>query len=213
MNRIRNSAIYNAKDLSVTLIGAGGIGAITAITLAKLGIGYLTLWDGDTVAEENPATQFHRPEDVGLVKVNALYHLVKQFADDVEIITVHGIVDQTSDLQDNIIISAVDSIKARQEIWQAAKDHCLWYLDARMAAEVAHLYTVNMRQDVSWYEDFLMAQNDASVPDLACTSKATIFGGTASATLIAKTVRMIASNMTPKKRVFWDILSDSLIAL
>ena len=213
MNHIRHSALYDAKQLSVTIIGAGGIGAIAAIVLAKLGIGFLTIWDGDVVSEENLATQFHLAENLGINKAFAISDEVGVYADDVKVSCVKHKVTETSNIRDNIIISAVDSILARQQIWKAAKGNCLWYLDARMAAEVAHLYTVNMTQDTSWYEDFLMAQDDASVPDLACTSKATIFGGTASATLIAKTVRMIASNMTPKKRVFWDILSDSLIAV
>ena len=59
------------KNWPVTLIGAGGIGGLTAITLAKMGVPEMIIWDGDVVAIENTGTQFFSSSDVERLKVDA----------------------------------------------------------------------------------------------------------------------------------------------
>ncbi|MCL4561887.1 MAG: ThiF family adenylyltransferase [Chloroflexi bacterium] len=71
MNHLRHSALFDASDIGITLIGAGGIGALTGIVLAKMGVGSLILFDGDRVDEVNIATQFHHLDQIGLLKVDA----------------------------------------------------------------------------------------------------------------------------------------------
>jgi tRNA A37 threonylcarbamoyladenosine dehydratase len=64
MDDIRHIGIFNAAEWPITLIGAGGIGALTAITLGKMGVPTLNVWDGDEVSPENVATQFFSSFDV-----------------------------------------------------------------------------------------------------------------------------------------------------
>ena len=52
MNHTRHMGIFQVPStFSVTLIGAGGIGATTALTLAKMGVRILQIFDDDTVSE------------------------------------------------------------------------------------------------------------------------------------------------------------------
>ncbi len=76
MEHTRQSGILNASRLTVTIIGAGGIGALTAVVLSKLGIGYLTLFDDDYVDTVNLATQFFRVYDVEKYKVDAVINQI-----------------------------------------------------------------------------------------------------------------------------------------
>jgi molybdopterin/thiamine biosynthesis adenylyltransferase len=208
MDHTRHQGIFNASAISATLVGAGGIGAITALTLAKMGVRYLTVYDDDTVSSANIPTQFHKVAHVGVSKVHALADTLSDFSDEIDLTCCSVRVADTS-LSDQVIISAVDSIQARKDIWKAAKGHCSWYLDARMAAEEFHLYTVPSG-NTGWYEKMLSQEDDALIAELPCTAKATIYCGTLAAAIIGSTVRkIITAQAVP--RIFIQNLRTSTL--
>jgi hypothetical protein len=202
MNHIRHSGIFDARNLSVALIGLGGIGAITALTLAKMGVGYLTLIDDDSVSEENLATQLYKVRDLGAKKTIAAQQIVEDFTDDVSVDRFTGRVVNNrtiewSDIASEIVVSGVDSITSRQEIWEKiASEPWQWYVETRMGAENLLIYTVN-GENREWYGRMLAKQNDCDIPDDPCTSKATFFCGAAAAAFIGSTVRKIITGITP----------------
>src|SRR5438552_18287249 len=53
------------------VVGVGAIGRQVALQLAAVGVPFLTLYDDDTVAEENLAPQGYCPDQLGLAKVEA----------------------------------------------------------------------------------------------------------------------------------------------
>ena len=53
MDHTRHMAIYQAHNLWVTLIGAGGIGSTTGVCLGKMGVRGITVFDNDKVDEVN----------------------------------------------------------------------------------------------------------------------------------------------------------------
>jgi hypothetical protein len=86
MDHTRHQNIYNIPTgFSVAIIGAGGIGAITALTLAKMGVQNMVLFDDDIVGEENIATQLHKVSDVGKLKVEALGFALQEYSDDISL--------------------------------------------------------------------------------------------------------------------------------
>jgi hypothetical protein len=218
MNRTRHSGIFNASHAGASIIGLGGIGAITAVTLAKMGVGYLKLVDFDHVSEENLATQLHPMNALGSLKTVALRDTIWDFVDDVELDIFTGAIlnDGTvgwGDYANEIVISAVDSIKARHEIWEVIRgEPWQWYIDARMGAESLLLYVVK-GDSRDWYSNLLSEQSDAAVPDAPCTSKATFFCGAGAACLIGKTVRQIVTGLIPPKVISWDILNDRMVTI
>jgi tRNA A37 threonylcarbamoyladenosine dehydratase len=120
MDHTRHIGIFYAKNYSVTLIGAGGIGAITAITLAKMGVGELHIFDSDDVEEINIATQFHQISDVGKSKVSALAQTVEAFSGLTPMIYQARVGEGLGVLpRSDIYISAVDSIASRKDIFNA----------------------------------------------------------------------------------------------
>ncbi len=90
MDHTRHIGVFNAANYSVELIGAGGIGALTGITLAKMGIGSLSIYDDDQVNPINLATQFYKLSDVGKGKVSALSEAISEYA---------GLVSQTQNIK------------------------------------------------------------------------------------------------------------------
>ena len=214
MDHTRHIGIFDASQWPVTLIGAGGIGAITAVILAKMGIPEITVFDDDTVDDENLATQFYRIDDLGRPKVTALEQLLHEFADDLDVHARNGRVTpgiKGDMLLNPVIISAVDSINTRKEIWKVVQTlPFLWYLDARMGAENLMLYCVP-GSDRGWYEKALASQDEDAIEDLPCTQKATIFTASVAGGLIGKTVRQIVTGLEPPRLLFYNIIGDSLL--
>jgi molybdopterin/thiamine biosynthesis adenylyltransferase len=213
MDHTRHSMIYSAHNLDVTLIGCGGIGSAAALALAKMGVGKLELWDADYVNSINLATQLHALDEVNNLKVEAVERMIAQFSDDTEVSAIGHHVNGSEPSFGYVIISAVDSISARKEIWASILEGgCSFYLDARMAAEELQLYCVDMR-DPTWYEDMLGDENDASIPDLPCTAKATFFCGMIAGGMIGSAVKKIATSQLNPKVLVLNMATNNLTTI
>jgi len=207
------------RDVSVTLIGAGGIGAITAVVLAKMGVPYLQVFDDDYVDKVNLSTQFHRLADLRSRKVEAVRYMVEEFCDDTCVDICWSRVDADFPpfkLADQIVISAVDSIDARKDIWSVLQNaRWSWYLDARMSAEVFQMYcmrnALDIERDWQWYADLLDRQSEDDIADEPCTQKATIYTAAMAAGHIGRAVKGIVMGEEMPKMVTHNIKERSLI--
>jgi len=178
MDHTRHSEIYDLSKMGVTLIGAGGIGAITGIAIAKMGISWIVIYDYDLVDDVNIPVQFHKYSDIGNSKAVSLAKSITEFTDLEAIHPIEERVDQETMLYGNVIISAVDSINARKGIWKAVNNSkAKFYLDARMSAQEFHLYCVDMSDDnaVTKYNEIIINETDDGISDEPCTAKATTF--------------------------------------
>lgn len=204
LDHTRHIGIFDASAITATIVGVGGIGAISAYTLAKMGLAELTLWDMDFVEPVNVATQWHRLSDIGKNKAQAVADEIHHLAGDTQV-NVHPERFEGDNIRDEIIISAVDSIEGRQLIWRNAM--CNWFIDTRMSAEELQIYVVDMRSADARqrYESELFALTDESVPDLPCTSKATIYTANFAAGWVGLMIKTIAVGMTPPYRTIRNL--------
>src|SRR5579859_3245481 len=61
----------------VDVIGCGATGSRVALSLAKLGIVNIHIWDDDVVSDVNLANQVYGLNHVGEPKVDALWNIIK----------------------------------------------------------------------------------------------------------------------------------------
>jgi len=181
MDHTRHTGIYNVPTYyRVGLVGGGGIGAMTALVLSKMGVVQLTVWDGDTVSETNIATQWHRVSDVGKEKVFSLARSLEEFSDELLFEPMpEWVTEQTVFPYFDLLISAVDSITARKLVWDAIYrgEKPAWYLDQRMSARQYQHFLVCMadKQAVQNYANLLESISEDDVETEPCTEKATFF--------------------------------------
>jgi molybdopterin/thiamine biosynthesis adenylyltransferase len=213
MDHTRHIGIFDASGLNVTLIGAGGIGALTAVVLAKMGVSYLTVYDDDTVDDVNLPTQFFQIEDLGKNKTHAVADLARNYSDE---ITVQAYPtrfdDQAPGLYgSDLIISAVDSITSRQKILKAVNGlDWDYYFDARMGAEIFQLYVVK-KGDELWYQKGLMSIDESDVKEAPCTMKATIYTAAIAAGHIGAAVRKYITGGTLPRLISHNIADHILL--
>jgi molybdopterin/thiamine biosynthesis adenylyltransferase len=195
----------------VTIVGAGGIGSPTALTLAKMGCPQITIYDPDTIEQHNLPNQLYRLADVGQPKVKALQAIIHEFTD----CEVNPVAERLveADLS-GVVISAVDSMAERQSIWQGSIRYRIrvdLYVDARMGAEVSRVFSVRPTDpdDVRFYESTLYSDLEATEEN--CTARAIIYNVLNVASLVANIVKRHARGEEGHRELIFDFATMSLL--
>jgi len=176
------------SGLGVSMIGGGAVGSFTALALAKMGVGHMTLFDPDTVELHNLPVQFFRNDDLGRPKVEALAEQLRAMTE-CSVIAI----PQAYDGQplESVVVSAVDTMTARRRIWRHVQGQrgLPLYVDSRMGALVGQVLTVHpgspMEEEA--YRRTLHSQREALQEP--CTARSVIFTVLGIASLVAGLVR------------------------
>lgn len=112
--------VYNKlKKGKVAILGLGGLGSNIAISLARIGVGSITLVDYDIVEPSNLNRQQYFIDDIGKLKTEALRENIKRINPFIQLITYNMFVNKENiNTFDNvdIIIEAFDNPKCKAEI-------------------------------------------------------------------------------------------------
>lgn len=173
-------------NLRIAMIGAGGIGAPTALALAKMGVSHLEVWDPDKVSEENLGPQMYPQRAVGKFKVNTLKSFLRGQAPWCKV-TVHTeLFTENTSYEADVVIAAVDSLHARKTIWaNTDREVCGLYIDPRMGAEVLTIHSVIPKEDGDWYVPTMEGEPITA----KCTAKATFHCGLVAGAMTAQAVK------------------------
>ena len=172
--------------LSVTVIGCGAVGSFTVLTLAKMGVGDITVYDGDTVEEHNLPNQWFKPDHLGMNKTDALWDIIHDFTGVELKANAHHYDHETLR---GIVICCVDTMDTRLKIWREVKKYePELYLDTRMGAEVGKVLVVHPSLPASCrkYEEELYPSTEAL--QAPCTAKATVYCAAGLAAYVASMV-------------------------
>lgn len=200
-------------DQKIHIIGAGAIGSCTAITLAKMGFGNITVFDFDTIEVENISCQFYRHSDIGRPKVKALVDLVKDFTGE-NIEGIDAAYDGAKPLP-GIVITAVDSMRVRRMIWDAHNGRAVrtsLMIDPRMGAEAALVYAMKPMElkDAKSYEKTLYTDEQAAFE--RCTAKATMYTAFMLSGHVAKIVKDFVLGDPYSRVTNWSIKGNDFQA-
>lgn len=120
------------RDLSVIIVGVGGVGSVAAEMLTRCGIGKLILYDYDKVELANMNRLFYQPDQKGLSKVEAAKNTLTFINPDVEIeafnfdITklenYNQLLDKIRKGNIDLVLSCVDNFEARMTINMACNE-------------------------------------------------------------------------------------------
>ena len=154
INTTRHNEIFQAinyKDTSICIIGLGAIGSRVAENLVSFGLTNIAFVDYDVVDEHNIANQLYTTQDLGKWKVYALQDWVEKKLGSKQLLPMLFYAEEIteeSELKYDIIISCVDTFKARQLLFDKAKE--AWadvFFDTRMAALHTAVFCVDMEDD------------------------------------------------------------------
>lgn len=202
----RQVGIFNPdknKEFTVSVVGCGSVGSFTALALAKMGVNVAEVFDSDIVEEHNIPNQFFKKEHVGRKKAGALEELLYEFAG--VRTELYGNVDKNTKLEGLIVVSAVDSIEARKEIWESVKgSKPMLYIDSRMGGRIFSVYSVDMldEAEVKVYDESLAKTgNGLEVP---CTERSIIFNVLGLASIVCNQVVEFAAQRKLRRVIHFD---------
>ena len=185
INTTRHNEIFQAinyKDTSICIVGLGAIGSRVAENLVSFGLTNIVFIDYDIVEDHNLANQIYIREHIGEYKTDALAMWChSKVGDSSGYYTYTEEITEESELKYDIIISCVDTFKARQLLFDKAKE--AWadvFFDTRMAALHTAVFCVDMEDDEAC-KKYLATIGDDDSPDYetsACGSSLTV-GATA----------------------------------
>jgi len=109
--------IDKLKDKTVLILGLGGVGSFTAITLARLPIKKLILVDSDKVEITNLNRQIYYNYDIGKNKVDALEEHIKNINPDIIVEKINLFIDENNiDIlfKADYIVDACDTMNTKK---------------------------------------------------------------------------------------------------
>ncbi len=136
----------------VAVIGQGGLGGTVTELLSRLGIGALTLVDGDTFEESNLNRQILCTIDnLGKSKAEAGRDRVRAINPAIEVTSVHEFVDKhniTSIINDaNVVVDCLDSISTRFIVEEACKEKLIPLVSAAIGGSAGQATVVLPEDD------------------------------------------------------------------
>jgi molybdopterin/thiamine biosynthesis adenylyltransferase len=147
LNITRHIDVFSPDDFGarrVDVIGVGASGSRIVLSLAKLGIENIHVWDDDIVEAHNVPNQAFGMDDVGKLKVEALKEIVKrQTGID---ITTHAERVDGKQVLGEVVFLLTDTMSSRKQIWNAGlkyKSRTKLMIETRMGSDQGRVYVVN----------------------------------------------------------------------
>lgn len=186
----------------VVVVGCGGIGSYTAAALVRMGAPEVGLCDFDKVEGVNVATQDLAHEDVGELKVYAVADKLRRINPDVDVRTWKSrFREEVMDWQPHIVVTAVDSIEAREEIVGLCEGRVELVVDPRMGFEALEVYCHPKGRDDGYLET--LAERDHQ--QAPCGAQAIAYTGMMAGSVVGSIVRRWLMGATMPTLVSGDI--------
>jgi hypothetical protein len=159
----------------IDVIGVGATGSKVVLSLAKLGIQNIRVFDPDVVAKHNIGNQAFGNHDIGKSKVAALSEMVLQQTG-LSLDAHAEYVDGSQELGP-IVFLLTDTMKSRKEIWERGirfKPRIKLMIETRLGADSMYIYNINpcALPEVRGWENTLC--DDAKVERSACGGKTSV---------------------------------------
>lgn len=205
-----NSADWFDKinELSVTLVGVGGIGSWVSLLLSRTNVRRITCFDPDKFEKVNMAGQFVSQDQIGDNKTRVASQNAYKFSNFRNFIT-HTRKFEDIYLYDDILITGLDNMAGRRktfEIFKFTVDSYkrrgddlskLMYIDGRLTAEqfqIFVLFGTDSPEFMNSYEEQYLF-NDSEVTEPICSYKQTSYAACMIASYIVNYVVAHASNL------------------
>ncbi|MDB5180163.1 MAG: hypothetical protein JWN12_795 [Candidatus Saccharibacteria bacterium] len=195
----------------IHVIGMGGIGTHVLQMLLEHGTREVHIWDEDIVEAHNLPTQFlYCPLDIGYPKVEAAARFVEERGFKTQIVAHNEWATGESKLS-GIVISGVDTLEARGNIWQAVEFNfeVFLYIDARIGADSVQIHTMdpNLPKDVDRYKSWIFLDDEAL--ELGCATRENPHSALAVAQILSSHLALFVRDEPIVGLLERDLLSES----
>ena len=215
MNRIsRFEGIFNNFDnYHFHMLGCGAIGSSAATQLARSGAEKFSLYDFDTISNENVGVSQYNAPDVGKHKVDVLEKYLREICEDPIIFSMKEKFSEYCPHGNDIVVLGFDNMSSRLQAVEIAcsvkKLKPVILIDGRMGAQTYQQYTLKKptikKYKEYWYDD----QEGSEEP---CTAKATSYCSNMAGSFITNAVAKIVTKQPCEEEIVFHFPSMTLTA-
>jgi molybdopterin/thiamine biosynthesis adenylyltransferase len=169
----------------IILAGLGGIGSYVCFLLARMQPTAIYLYDDDLVEAVNMSGQLYGNTDINLYKVDAISHMVANYANFFNVFAIKERFVETSEPSD-IMICGFDNMAARKTFFERWREHvslqhinhrshCL-FIDGRLAAEYFQVLCItgdDWKSQDRYAQEYLFVDEEAD--ETVCSYKQTTY--------------------------------------
>ncbi len=169
----------------IILAGLGGIGSYVCFLLARMQPTAIYLYDDDLVEAVNMSGQLYGNTDINLYKVDAISHMVANYANFFNVFAIKERFVETSEPSD-IMICGFDNMVARKTFFEKWREHvslqpinhrshCL-FIDGRLAAEYFQVLCItgdDWKNQDRYAQEYLFVDDEAD--ETVCSYKQTTY--------------------------------------
>ena len=190
---------------SVTIIGAGHVGCMVANVLTNMGVGEdceIHVWDGDEIEEGNLNATLYGDKHVGRPKVEVLGEIIKE-STGLDIIQ-HPELYRAQDIETEMVILAVDSLRERDRIWRVIQERApnlTHIIDIRTGRNTLIFYPFAIEDAHKKFEPSLSKD---PVP-LMCSEKSVAYNSSAAGGIAGALYRAICLGEEYPDRFLFDL--------
>lgn len=167
VNPVRHQSVFDPNKFGprrVDVIGCGATGSRVALSLAKLGVEHLHLWDFDIVEGHNLANQCFGVSDIGKNKAEALRNRILSEVDTA--VSAHSVRAEGTELFGDVVFLLTDTMESRRQIWERGiklKPRVQLMIETRMGVDVGRVYAVQptLSGHIKAWEETLYASDEA----------------------------------------------------
>ena len=186
-------------DFTIHIVGAGGIGSVTGLAVAKIGAKHICLYDDDTIERHNVSNQMLTATSaaIGRAKVADLGGIILDFGGDhINVQPYNRRVtadDPLSGLDEgqHIVICGPDNMETRKEVFEMCRgnNNVIAFIDGRMAARFFTIHVVQPwhEDEANEYADALYSTDEAE--ELPCSDRSVFHTNMVLAAMIAEQAR------------------------
>lgn len=175
---LRHAAFFgpeDANDSILNIIGVGATGSWVGLLAAKMGWHNFRIWDLDVVESHNLPNQIYSPQHVGMKKVDAFEAVLKEFNPQIHIEKWPCFfeAEKHSDLLEDFVFVAVDSLSARKDIVNCCKENILiqQIFETQMGFTHATINTFSPLEKDKIDNYLTLLKNDDEVTESACNER------------------------------------------
>lgn len=203
----QQTALFNPplfEHNRVTIVGLGNIGSHVALTLARMGVQRITLFDDDTVENHNLSSQSYGAKFIGVSKVEAIAFQIGEID---PLIQVRSITEKYQHhATEDIVVIGVDSLVARREIAQILEGTTVnLIIDGRIGGEQLEVY--NCKTIEEWKKTI----PDGEAGEEPCGGKYIAYVSVMIAGLIANQVKKFLREETLNTSMMMNVNSFDVI--
>ncbi len=209
INPMRHQEYFQPHDYGdkrVDVVGVGATGSKIAMSLARLGVQNIHVWDDDTIESHNIANQNFNLSDIGEMKGSSIKEHIENATG--TIIEVHNVrLGATPEPLGEVVFNLVDTMSARKEIWESSvklKPLTKLMIETRMGPDNGRVYAVNpiASKDIKGWEGTLYSDDVTPVSACGATSTIGSTGDMISGFAVWNFMRFAAGKDIPNEIIF-----------